>query len=186
VEKLAEKGKQEFYESYPAWIVLVTTLVSVLVYAIGVYILSQIWIGFGALFVIYLIILEISFWREGCVSCYYYGKRCAFGRGKLAPLLFKRGDPKRFCEKEIHGKDLIPQILVLVFTVAGGVFLLYNSFSWLILGLVVIPPIVWVFGNPIIYGKLACVHCKQGKICCPASEFFSGKRKQKKKSPGKG
>jgi len=36
----------------------------------------------------------------------------------------------------------------------------------------------WVCLNQIIYGKLACIHCKQGSICCPALKFFTkGKNK---------
>jgi hypothetical protein len=35
------------------------------------------------------------------------------------------------------------------------------------------PVFSWFAVNPILYGKLACLHCKQGSICCPALKFFT-------------
>jgi hypothetical protein len=31
----------------------------------------------------------------------------------------------------------------------------------------------WFVVNPILYGKIACIHCKQDSICCPALNFFT-------------
>jgi hypothetical protein len=169
------------FESYPARTVLAMNLVFVINYLIGIYILSQLWIGWGALFLLYVLILELNVFREGCRYCYYYGKRCATGKGGLAPLFFKKGNPKKFCEKEVKFKNLVPNILVLMLPTVGGAILLYLSFSWLILGLVVVPWLIWFLGNPVLYGKLSCPSCRQGSICCPAADFFSGKSKKKKK-----
>ena len=174
------KGKPEAYESYPPSTVVFFQFLLIINYAVGVYILSQLWIWFGLLFIIYVLFLELMVYREGCSCCYYYGKMCFSGRGKLAPKLVKRGDPKKFCEKEVTFKHLVPQILALVFPIAGGIIILYFTFSWLILGLMLVPFIIWFCGNPIIYGNLACPHCKQGRICCPANDFFSGKNRKRK------
>lgn len=99
--------------------------------------------------------------------------------GENRPPLFKRDDPKRFCEKQVTWKNLMPQILVTLIPVAAGIYLLIQSFSWTILILTLTPVLIWFFGNPIIFGKLVCPHCKQGRICCPANEFF-GKKVEKK------
>ena len=92
--------------------------------------------------------------------------------------LFKKGDPRRFCEKQVTWKNLLPQIMVTVFPLIGGAYLLWTSFEWLILGLMLVPVIIWFLGNPLVYGKLACPHCRQGRICCPANDFF-GKKVEK-------
>jgi hypothetical protein len=161
------------FESYPASTVLVNNLASFATYLAGFYILLQIGALFGALFILYAIFMEFSVYREGCVSCYYYGKVCATGRGKIAPIFFKRDDPKKFCEKEVTWKNMLPQVLVVVVPVVVAVYLLIQSFSWPILGVMLVPILIWFFGNPTLYGKLNCPHCKQGRICCPAMEFFS-------------
>jgi hypothetical protein len=40
-------------------------------------------------------------------------KKCAFGKGKLSSLFFKKGEaPELFCNKKITWKELIPEMLV--------------------------------------------------------------------------
>ncbi len=175
-------GRQpKAFESYPPRIVLATTLASLVTYVIGIYILSLVDMVWGVLFLVYVLYLEFSIYREGCACCYYYGKMCAFGRGKLAPLFHRRIDPEEFCKREVSFRKLVPSMLVLVFPLIGGIALLVMSFSWVVLGLMAIPWLMWFLGNPLIYGKLACAHCKQGRKCCPAMEFFSGKKKKTEK-----
>lgn len=165
----------EAYESYPWSSVIVFNSVLLVTYLVGLYILLQLGFVWGLLYIVYLIVLEFTTYREGCVNCYYYGKRCISGRGLCARLFFREGDPKKFCEREVTWKNLLPQVLVLIFPTAGGAILLYMGFSLLILLLVAIPWLIWFLGNPLIYGKLACPHCKQGRLCCPANKFFSRK-----------
>jgi hypothetical protein len=174
-------AEPEAYESYPWSSVIVFNAVSVVNYLVGIYILSRVGLVWGLLFLIYVVVLEFNVIREGCRYCYYFGKRCFSGRGLCARLLFKKGDPKVFCEKQVTWKKLLPMILVLVFPTIGAAYLLIMSFDFVILGLIAIPWIIWFAGNPLIYGKLACPHCKQGRICCPANEFFSKKYGKEKK-----
>lgn len=170
-----KKGKK-IYENYPLWIVLVIILLFLLVYIAGAYIMFTLhWIT-GVLFIAYLVILELSVYREGCKHCFYYGKRCAFGRGIIARVFVNKGDPKKFCEKEFTFKDFVPQILVVTIPIIVGIALLISrGFNVWILIAVLYPVFNWFVVNPIIYGKLACPHCKQGTICCPALKFFSKK-----------
>ena len=166
------------YESYPWSSVLVYNMILLVNYIIGIYLLARVGLVWGALFLIYVVILEFKVYREGCVNCYYYGKRCFSGRGILAKRFFRKGDPKVFTEKKITIKDMVPLLLVLIFPTIGAAWLLWQGFEWLILGLVAVPWVIWFIGNPLIYGKLACPHCRQGRICCPAQEFF-GKKAEK-------
>ena len=174
-------GKQEkpgCYESYPAWVVIVSNLVTFSVYGAGLYLLYLVWPWLGLLFLIYLLWLEDSVLREGCVCCWYYGKACASGRGKLAPLLHKKGESKKFSEKDMSMKDMIPHFLVSIIPAITGVYLLIQSFDLLVLGLAAWPLIVTFLGNPIIYGKMSCPYCRQRKMGCPACEFFMKKEKK--------
>jgi hypothetical protein len=167
------------YDKYPISSVIIFNLVALINYGVGLYLFSQVNAILMWLYLIYLIVVEITVYREGCVSCCYYGKRCFSGRGVIAPKLFKKQDPKRFCEKEVTWKNLLPTMMTTVLPILAGGFLLIQNFSWFVVGMIAIPILTWIVGNPIIYGKLGCPHCKQGRICCPANDFF-GKKVEKK------
>jgi hypothetical protein len=175
------KRKFKGFENYPAWAVLVFNLVSWSVQAAGLYLTYLIWPPFALLFLVYIIYMELSVYREGCVSCYYYGKVCVAGRGKIAKLFFKGGDPRKFGEREINWKDLLPSFLGSIVTVVAGIYLLVfqQGFDWFIL-LVTAWPVIMFIGNQYTYGELACPNCRQAEICCPVSEFFRKKQQAKK------
>ena len=81
-------------------------------------------------------------------------------------------------------KDMIPSFLPMIVTIIAGIYLTYMSwpnFSLVIIGLTMWPLIVTFFGNPIIYGKMSCPHCKQRELGCPACDFFMKMEKKGKK-----
>lgn len=170
------KQEPKAFESYPLSTVLIANTVSLIVSAVGVYLLWQLNIILGLLFIVYLLGLEFSVYRQGCSCCYYYGKRCAFGRGKIAPFLVKKDDPQKFCQRKVTWKNLLPVILVSLIPLIAGIVLLVRDFNWLILILLFVPLANWFLISPLLYGKLVCLHCKQGRLCCPANDFF-GKKK---------
>ena len=174
-----KKNKPVTYENYPAWIIIVITILSLLIYLAGVYIMFTLhWIT-GILYIIYIFFIEGSVYREGCAYCCYYGKLCAFGRGVLAKFIVKKGNPKKFCERRLTSKDFIPTMLIILIPLIVGIALLISrGFNALILAALIYPIFSWFALNPIIYGKLACPHCKQGKKCCPALDFFSKPKKK--------
>lgn len=166
--------KSEIYEEYPWKTVLIVLILTLLVWLSGVFIMFKLNLITGILYLVYLLFLEFSIYKS-CRYCCYYGKRCAFLRGKIAPLLVKKGNPKKFGEREFSWKDFAPQLLVIVIPVLIGILLLIQNFSLLLLLAVIYPVFNWFVINPVLYGKLTCPHCKQGKICCPAIKFFSKK-----------
>ena len=174
------KKQPKGFESYPLWMVLVYNLISLSVYFAGLYLLYLVRPWLALLFFIYILYLEVRTYKEGCVNCYYYGKVCVAGRGKIAKLFFKKGDPKNFCKRAVSFKDFIPHLLVSIIPIVAGIYLLIMDFRWFILVLTVWPVIVWFAGNPIIYGELACPNCKQCQICCPVAQYFIKKEKDKK------
>jgi hypothetical protein len=170
--------KKKYYDNYPPWIIILTNLFAIAVYFAGAYIMFTLNLITGIIYVAYIILLEFFVYKEACPHCFYYGKACAFGKGILASLILKKGNPKKFCEREIKAKDFIPQILVvLVPLIVGIAILISRGFNIYILIALLYPIFSWFVMNPIIYGKLACPHCKQGKICCPALKFFSKGKK---------
>ena len=164
------------YEKYPWSTVLTALVVNLINYAVGFYLLYLIDPLFAGFWIIYLLALEFSVLKEGCCCCYYYGKRCYSGRGLLAPFLVKRENPRKFCTRKVTWKNLLPHVLVNLIPLITGIYLLIKEFDYFILGLALVPILMWFLVSPLLFGKLACPHCKQGRICCPANEFF-GKKK---------
>ena len=163
------------YENYPIPIVLLSNGLAISIYAIGLYILAQCGIWWAVLYLLYCGVFEMRLLRYHCVNCYYYGKVCAFGKGKLSALLFKKGDPQKFAEKDVKWIDLVPDILVLVFPLIGGIVLLVTAFNWTILALLIILLVLSFAGNAFVRGSYACKYCKQKELGCPAEKFFNKK-----------
>jgi hypothetical protein len=166
------------YESFPAPMVLLAILVSLLIYVIGTYILAVLGIWLSIPYVLYCSWVEFRILKYSCVDCYYYGKLCGLGRGKLCPLLFKKGNTRSFAEKEISWPDLLPDFMVSIFPAIGGIVLLVRDFSWLILLLLITLLALSSGGNAVIRGSFACRHCKQREIGCPAERLFSKETKK--------
>lgn len=175
-----ESKNQNIYDSYPLWIVILANVLMLGVYAAGAYIMFRLSLITGILFTVYLVLLERQVFKEGCIHCCYYGKSCAFGKGVIAAMFFKKGDPKKFSERELSFKDFIPQVLVVLIPLIVGVALLISrGFDLLTVIAIIYPIFSWFAINPVLYGKLACKHCKQGSICCPALKFFTKKNEDK-------
>ncbi|HII76071.1 MAG TPA: hypothetical protein HA264_03300 [Methanolinea sp.] len=159
-------------ERYPAMTVVLSNLVSLLIYGIGAYILFRISLILTVIYVLFILFLEFRLLGRHCVDCYYYGKTCAFGKGYLSSLLFPRGQPERFNRKKITWKDIVPDFLVFLLPVIAGILLLIQQFSWTVLILIIALVVLGFFGNALVRGKLACRFCKQREIGCPAEQVF--------------
>ncbi|MDI6885002.1 MAG: hypothetical protein QMD22_01365 [archaeon] len=169
------------YENFPAWIPIVANLVTLSIYAIGAYILAGFGILFAILYLLYCLWIEIGILRRSCVDCYYYGKVCGLGKGKLCSVFFKKGDPQKFVEKEIPWAQLLPDFMVFIIPLAGGIILLVRAFTWLLVALLAIILILSFGGNAVIRGSFACKYCKQREIGCPAEQLFGSKEKTRNK-----
>lgn len=163
------------YENYPGWIVLLSNLVSLSIYFIGAYILSGLGLFFSLLYILYCLLMEIRLLKDGCVNCYYYGKNCGFGKGRLSALFFKQGDISKFTQRKMDWKDMIPDLMVSVFPLVGGIILLIIDFSWIILALMIVLVMLSMAGNAFIRGSLTCSGCKQRELGCPAEKLFNEK-----------
>ena len=169
--------QKKTFENYPCSIMLISNLVSFAIYLIGAYIIYQIGLVWLVLYLLYIIWLEIRVMRKSCVNCYYYGKCCAFGKGKISSWLFKKGNPHQFIERKITWKNIIPGFLVSIIPFIAGIILLILNFNWLILILLVLLVILTSAGNGFVRSSLACKYCKQRELGCPAERLFNKNKK---------
>ena len=135
-------------------------------------------IFFAAGFVAYILFIEVRLLAKSCKHCYYYGRFCAFGKGKCSALFFKKGNPEEFLKTEITMKDIIPDFLTFIFPLIAGIFILISNFSWLIVVLLVILGALGFGGNALVRGSFACKYCKQREIGCPAERLFNQKKSE--------
>jgi hypothetical protein len=131
------------------------------------------------LLIAYILILEIKLLKSHCVNCYYYGKYCAFGKGKLSALFFKKGSPKEFNRCKINWKDILPDFLVSIIPLIVGIVLLIRNFDWVLLILMIALLLLTSAGNSFVRGSLACKYCKQRKLGCPAEQLFNKKKNKR-------
>jgi hypothetical protein len=160
------------YENYPLGMIAVAGALSLAVYAAGAYILAQWGILFAVLYLGYCAFVELQLYRGSCVNCYYYGKLCGFGKGKICSFLFSRGNPAKFAQRKPTWKDLLPDMLVLIIPVVGGIVRLIVDFEWSVLAAVVLLFFLSSVGNGFVRGSLTCKHCKQYEAGCPAARMF--------------
>jgi len=161
------------FNEYPLRIVFFTNLLNFLIYATGIIIIQGLsWLYVG-LYGIYIIILEIRLLRFHCPNCYYYGKVCAFGKGILSSILFKKGNPEMFACKTFGFKELIPDLFVFIIPAITGIILLILEFKWYIFITVLLLIFLNFAGNAYIRGQIACKNCKQRELGCPAEAFFN-------------
>ena len=167
----------EGYENLPVWIVALCNIVSLAIVAIGAAILAGLTIWLTIPYLLYWLWMEIRVLKRSCVNCTYYGKVCGFGKGTLCALLFKKGDAKKFAEDSISWSDVLPDFLVFVFPIIGGIVSLVRSFSWPVVVLLGVLILLAAVGNGVIRGLFACKYCRQREIGCPASKLFAGEKR---------
>lgn len=160
------------YECFPIWTVVLSNFVGLSIYLVGAYILAGFGLWLAGLYLLYCLALEFRLLKGHCVNCYYYGKVCGFGKGKLCSWLFKPGDPRKFMETEISWANMVPDFIVLLWPVVGGLILLVQNFTWLLSGMLVLLVALSLSGNAIVRGSLVCKYCRQKELGCPAARLF--------------
>ncbi len=176
---MAKSAGQEIYESYPLPGVVLCNVFDAIVALLGAYILWPYGLAVPIIYLVYVAYQEFLILKEGCIHCYYYGKLCFCGKGICAAKLLKKGDPRRFTEKQFTWKSLLPTFMITLLPMAFGAILLAIQFDWLRLGAIVSVGILGFPGQGVIH-RWACKHCKQREIGCPACELFSSKKPKKK------
>jgi hypothetical protein len=161
------------HENYPATTVIASNLVTFLIYIIGIAILYQVSLIWVTGYILFILFLEFRLISGHCRDCYYYGRTCAFGKGRVSACFFQKGQPEQFSRMEITRKDIVPDFLVVIVPVLAGILLLLSGFTVTVLTLVIALLLLGFPGNALVRGKLACRYCKQREIGCPAERLFN-------------
>ena len=106
--------------------------------------------------------------RLRCSYCYYCGKRCYSGWGKIAGFSFKRGNNKEFNNPGNYGIVAFLSSVLLLAPIMLGILTLILAFSIPAL-LLIIAYCVVAFTPNYFFKEKTCHMCKQGQLGCPAA-----------------
>jgi hypothetical protein len=165
----------KIYENYPVWVVIISNMVSLSIYGLGFLIMIQFGLIIAVLYLLYVLILEGRVIKYHCVNCFYYGKTCGFGKGRISAMFFKKGDVLKFCDREMSWKEMIPDLLIALIPFVAGIYFLITDYNVILLINIILLLFLSTFGNGFIRSKLACRYCKQREIGCPADKLFNKK-----------
>jgi hypothetical protein len=99
-----------------------------------------------------------------CPYCSFYDTRaCPCGYGKLSALLAPKGDREAFAEKfRRHIPVIVP--LWVIPAICGGIAL-WRSFSWWLLGVVLVFAVNSFVVLPLLSRRHGCAECAQRSTC---------------------
>jgi hypothetical protein len=163
----------EYLERYPVSTIITSNFVSLSIYGIGSYIMF--WVGAisFAVYLVFIISQEIILYTNSCKNCYYFDKFCAFGKGKIACLFTKKGDPDVFTKRPVSWQSVVPDLLVTLIPLITAVVLMIVDFHWILPVMLVLLILLTSVGNSYIRGVLACKYCRQRELGCPAEKLFN-------------
>lgn len=164
------------FERYPIGTVVTANAVAWAIYGIGFSLMLRHGVPPALIYAACCLWVEFRVLTKSCRNCWYYGRRCGFGKGKLCALLFPRGDPADFLRKDITWWDIVPDFAVGLLPVVAGAVLLVRRFSWPLLLLVLLLLFLSTAGNGFVRGVLVCRHCRQRELGCPAQKLFEPRR----------
>ncbi len=165
-------GTAKSFENYPATTVMLSGLLSLSIYLLGFLVILQSGLVFSLIYLLYILLLETRLIKNHCTSCYYWGKTCGFGKGRISSWFFRKGDPEKFCRKSFTWKDMIPDLLVTLAPLITGIVLLILDFNYIILSELLLIIALTTLGNSYVRGTLTCSSCKQRDLGCPAAQLF--------------
>lgn len=155
-----------YYENYPASRILMFQFTGILSYTIGFFIIVHTFSNLYA--IVYLILCffaNLSVMIGSCTRCYYYGKWCGTGLGKISAK-FQRKDPTRFGQTKTANIELGLNAL----TIAIPLFILLVKFIsipsikvFIILVALVLSGLLRLV---LIKALILCSNCAQGNIKC--------------------
>ena len=156
-----------YCQTYPKGVIVFRWIILTLAFALGIYILLDIQPMLGIIYAVCsLFALTLVLPLSRCVYCYYHGKLCNTGWGKIAAYLYVKGDESLCVERYnyailLHLLWIIP-LLAFLFQLVRN-----KELRYLIVFLVYLL-ILWM--EKVILKKLACKRCHQREFC-PALPF---------------
>jgi hypothetical protein len=110
---------------------------------------------------LYVVGLQILLKKHFCSGCYYYGKSCHLGWGRLAARLFAQdtGNPKLGVVLAVP-MYMLPLPLVLIGAVLIGVWMPVGTVHWVVLGSFIALHVLSLALRP-----KGCGQCKMRAVC---------------------
>lgn len=123
------------------------------------------WVYLAASVLMVFVVLR----RLVCVNCYYYGKRCPIGWGRLTALMFKQGSMDRFATS--IGVKLAPMTYGVLSLIPIGFVIaaMVQGFEIAQAVVLVLLPAISAYSGA-VSRKKSCMNCKM-KLICPGSAF---------------
>ena len=156
-----------FCENYPKHIIAIRWIILLTTFGLGTYILCDLHYALAIVYIIYSVIaLILILPLSRCVNCFYHGKLCNTGWGRVAFYLFKKGDESKYVE---HYNYAIFLHLLWLVPLLAALLQLVRKRDVLVLSILVIYLFI-LFIEKIVLKKLCCKKCHQ-KESCPALPF---------------
>jgi len=114
-----------------------------------------------------LLVIFVVLRKTVCTHCYYYGKWCSAGWGKLSALLFTKGDIEQFASCLSVKLAPVTYGLLLLIPLTFGIISLIQKFT-LPKIIVLVLLVLTAFYSGTVNRKKACANCKM-KLICPGS-----------------
>jgi len=172
-DKDSKKTVEVYLDKYPVSTIIIANFVSLAIYGIGAYIMFWVGVASLAIYLALIIVLEILLYRRSCKDCFYYGKLCAFGKGKIACVVAKKGNPEEFAKRPVSWRSVVPDLLVTLIPMITAIVLMIVDFHWILPVMLVLLILLTSTGNSYVRGVLACKYCRQRELGCPAEKLFS-------------
>ena len=151
------------YENYPWTTPLLENTIWIAVFVLGsiIFLLFNAWAAIiylsYSLLCMYFLIPKFV-----CTSCSYYGKTCHSGQGRLAALLFSKGDTALFNSNFRYMRMAAPVFLA---PIIAGAILFFLDTSWERMALTIGFGVLALWCTRIITKRLGCPHCNQNLGC---------------------
>lgn len=159
--KLNDKGLEE----YPKSTIIFGNIIMLLIMTVGT---IAVWFLIGIWAWLYLaisfIMVYIVMRKLVCKNCYYYGKWCALGWGKLSSSLFKKGKIEDFPDNpSLKFAPAVYGLMMFVPVIAIIISLIY-VFDYTKIGILILLILFSMYSGG-IGRKSACSKCKMSLIC---------------------
>ena len=160
-------------EEYPLGFVAGQNLLYLVYFAVGFLGMSSLRLGgypvVSLAYVAFLAVMLLVVLRKHiCTHCYYYGKRCGTGWGRLAALLFARGSGNYRLGVKLAAVTWMVATVVPVVGTAFALVLHYSPSKLALLGVfLLLTPAV------LLFHRASCASCRVRNVC-PASMVRSG------------
>ncbi|PYG88033.1 hypothetical protein LY28_01743 [Ruminiclostridium sufflavum DSM 19573] len=159
--KLYEEGQ----ENTSTLNVIIGNIIMILWFAVGTLACAFLSRIVAIIYLTYSIVMIYFVMRKlVCTNCYYYGKNCSMGWGKLASLFFKKGDISKF--KGCGGQKLAPVVygVISIIPIILIIISLVKAFTLTKIAVLVVFLLITVYTN-VISRKTSCSKCKMRYEC---------------------